>query len=253
MAMTLKTTGIAANAVMVVIVDPTDGDKVKWYSSSNTAGEQMTFSGSIGASTSWRSSTGVKSFTTTSSVVPAFTTKPTISLATNGKLSIYAALDFISFESNRGIIFGVNNDDSRWVARVADPPRLVLDGGGGAIISSLTAMPTGPASYGLMIDNQTFTNSKAWQADTSTADLVDTTSQASNQTFSWTLDYIGKANGANSGYLAADYFCVAAFNTNLSQAQFDSLHDDWKGVLFDAGTASVVPQIASFHRMLRDA
>jgi hypothetical protein len=254
MAITLKTSGLALNCTMVAIVD-TDANKVRWYSKDMTAGEDMTFAGTI-ASGSWRTSGTVGTFETTNSNAAAFTTKPAWSVNGAGQeISFYLAMDWVTDAYLSSNIMGVDVNNYRlWVDDSTDAAknRLRLSGGTSIAYETANLFTTAAASFGISYAYST--GAKVYQrlaADATPVTDVTGNAAITGEQFILTPSYIGRDN-AGDKYAAAKFYCVAAFNKVLSVAEFGTLHDDWKGVLFAAPSATIAPLAAYYARMRAD-
>ena len=58
------------------------------------------------------------------------------------------------------------------------------------------------------------------------------------------INYLG--GYAGDSYVAGKYHLVAVFSRELTLAEYQSLHDDWFGTLFDAGAAPPPPPVQRY-------
>lgn len=245
MAMTLKSTGsYAPNVQFVVAVDTTDSNKVKLFSPSNLNGTEVTFAGTV-STTTWNGHT-IGYFQTSSSVFLNFVApKPTVSFSSGHYTSFFVAQELVGQAYHQGDILGPA-DYSRLSIR-ASSDVVSLSIGGAGPISGSTTFPSGKASFGVQYQYASTAGSKVYQGLESSSTLTDVSSGTlSGVADSWSLDYIGAGNSSYATqYRAAKYSLVVVLDMAMAKTDFEVLHGDPIGTLFD------LPAAASFPPALR--
>lgn len=256
----LKSTGLAALATMVVMVD-SDGTTLREFVSSTVNGT-MTVSAALTTGTkSWKGTnrnywaqTANGSFEVTPEV--EFNTNfPTV-LWTSGAAVFAACAQMSSTGNDQGAV--VINASNGW----GFGPEPETDGGFGfmagavRMASSGDPIPLGTTSFsmgGNLTANATY---DIWYA--AEGGTTPTTFNVTNGTDAgWgigsgepgtpsTITEIGGFHG--QGNKPAQYHIVAMFNRELTASEFGTLHDDWFGTLFDVipGSATMTCTSGSY-------
>lgn len=232
--MTLKTTGLATSATMVLAVDIGSGLVKEWVSSTVDSGKTVPGTVTYGTA-SWKSTT--RDYFETyangpfgSDPILFPTNRPSFPMSTGASVFVASAglraagVDQRAFvvDETTGAAFGRSNS-------TGNKPCWFLNNG-----ARYTATTDSPAQ------DVAFSVGSSIDMDTSGAFFygLESGSLAADGTFSpsgWTnmalVTQIGgwQSNGNNPGR----WHCVATFSGLLTLSDFQSLHNDWFGTLFD--------------------
>ena len=236
MAYKLKTTGIAANCTMCIAVDPDTGTIKDFASSAVTAAMTVGAGITIGEQ-AWDGNTRKYFRLTTTDFVAFGASKPLFKFSSSGATRCSVVWIGEAAGTN-SVVFG--NDSSNYFAGVD------LGAGGSthpyAMIGSVgrnggLSLGAGQKKiFGFSFVHTTTSASFFYSAsDTATSGSVATKTVDNSATYY--LSYVGRIN-SNPNTLADKIHAVLMFNTNISQADFDALRDDWFGLLLEQEAAS---------------
>lgn len=243
MAYTLKGTGLATKLVFCIAVDD-DGTTVKEFVSSTVNSTKVVDTAvSVGSST-WKGTTrgwfqtkngqSPKDAQYDFEGVTFVTNLPTAAMTSGAGLSIFAACAGASAGTGDGAIAWMSSTD-RLRRSATNKLEWYLSSGvrGGASTTSLPTDGTTKFSFAASyLDNVT----TAFYYGLESGNLgADGGANPSNFGSSTTWQQIGGADGQGSA--PGKWHIICAFNEDLSETDFDSLHDDWFGTLFDAPPA----------------
>ena len=230
MAFTLKTTGIATGLVALVAVDE-DGTTVKEFVSSDVNSNMTLTNVSVGAG-SWKGTTrGYFSCTGSGSTFgPLFASghRPNVSGATG--FSVFLAFHSLTGDTQDRVIIGRGGAS---LLSIKDVETIVglRPGPSSTAISTSAKSSSGHKHKSGVIDAFWYgLESGSMSADGSVTD-------EGYGGGSYDIEGIGGASSQVG--TACSLYCVALFNTLLSEAEFQSLHgngtNDWTTTLFESG------------------
>lgn len=248
MAYQLKSTGIAANCIMCLAVDPDTGTIKDFASSAVTA--DMTVGANVTISTQtfdgitrhyWRPGSG----TTDADFVKFGTNKP--------------AFDFDASNTTRSVVW-IGQTDTAGISRFFGDSTgnyfAHLDLGAGG--STHPAIAVGSSSYNGAQANPsnakricgwvlTRGSTRVWYTAADTDASMTTGSAAlGSPTVNYTLDYVDRIDSSTTHQRQFTHL-LAIFNTALAEADFDSLRDDFFTTLLEsASSATSAPPIRAF-------
>lgn len=242
MAYQLKTTGIAANCTMLIAVDPDTGTIKDFASSAVTA--DMTVGANVTTGTQawdgitrhyWRLGSG----TAAADFIAFGTNKPLWAL--NAAVRTAASAVWIGelVTGSHGRMFG--NNSSSYLGQID------TGAGGSTHPAALIASNSynggqANAAPGKRIYGWSFTRSgsRNWYTAADTASSMTTGSgSVSAVEDSYSLSYIARRND-NTTHNQDKVHCIAIFDVHLTEAQWDSLRDDWFGTLLEVVSGGAV-------------
>lgn len=240
MAYTLKASGLATKLVFCLAVDD-DGTTVKEFVSSSVNGTKVVDAQVAVGSSTWKGVTrgwfqtkngqSPKDSQYDFEGVTFVTNLPTAGMTSGGGLSIFAACAGASAGTGDGAIAWMSSSD-RLRRSSTNKLEWYLSAGvrGGASTTSLPTDGTTKFSFAASyLDNVT----TAFYYGLESGNLgADGGANPSNFGSGTTWQQIGGADGQGSA--PGKWHIICAFNEDLSETDFDSLHDDWFGTLFDA-------------------
>jgi hypothetical protein len=238
MAYTLKSTGIATSLVMCVAVDE-DGTTVKEFVSSSVNTDMTVHADVVKSTSSWKGVTRgyfetLANGSTNFRGITFGTNKPAYDAGSGNPTSVFFA------------VAGMQDGGSGTAAGDA----MVARSTGSPIASRNSSdklnegMSTTAGSTSLPTDNSTkfsagvvhnFGGTNRFFYGLESGSLA-TDGTASDPSSGGNTRLVGGIGGiASFGNQPAKYHIVAMFQAELSTAEFQSLHDDWFGTLFDSG------------------
>lgn len=242
MAYQLKTTGIAANCKMLIAVDPDTGTIKDFASSAVTA--DMTVGANVTINEqAWDGVTRkywmLGSGTAAADFIAFGTNKPLWQLSAAGRTAASAVWIGELVTGSHGRMFG--NNSSEYLGQIDT-------GSGGsthpAAYIGANAYNGGQATAapGKRIYGWSFTRSVArnWYTAADTAGSMTTGSgPMAAVNLSYSLSYIARRND-NTTHNQDKVHCIAIFDVHLTEAQWDSLRDDWFGTLLEVVSGGAV-------------
>ena len=242
----LKTTGIAAHCITCIAVDP-DSLTVKDFASASVTADMTVGANVTIGSQAWGGATRhyyrIGSGTTDADFVKFGTNKPewAFSSVNNTRTCVFIG----EAAGNAARVFG--SDSSRYFISVdtgtggATYPTMYQISrltGGFAQISAGTK-----AIFGFSLIKTTSGASFAYaDADTGTASKV--TSLTATTDASYSINYVNRRND-NTAHQQDKTHAILIFDTALTQAEMDSLRDDWFGVLLESAGGGAVDATAT--------
>jgi hypothetical protein len=242
MAYTLKTSGLATALSFCVAVDE-DGTTVREFVSSTVNGTMTLTNVAVGSAT-WK---GVSRGHFSSAANGSFnyfgpkfvTNKPSIPDA----FGLFLAFNSRSAPSGtRTLIEGVEGSNTGALAEINAAGRLFATRGGGAIGN--TALPTGATKFSCGHNHAYNVANDFFYGLESGSGAADGTGADAGWGAGTTV-VSGIGGCAGQGNSPGQYFIVAGFNRRLTTAEYQSLHDDWFGVLFESAVANAPPVITT--------
>jgi len=235
----LKSTGIAANCTMLIALDPDTGT-VKDFASAGVT-EDMTVTGLTTGTATWDGNTR-SYFSLAAATNIAFGDEaPTVTLntTTNPELTIVAAVELDNPLNT--MVFGTNSSNyfsARNATSGVGHPFLAE---GASSWGGDTTISTGERrifGFGLKYDDGY--SGALWTAlHDDSAMTTGAMTGGTITSISMGLTHVGSRNGSGTGFSdAAKWFFVATFDAQLSEAQWDSLRDDWFNVLLEPDSGS---------------
>lgn len=242
MAYQLKTTGIAANCKMLIAVDPDTGTIKDFASSAVTS--DMTVGANVTINEqAWDGITRkywvLGSGTTSADFIAFGTNKPLWQLNSGGRTAASAVWIGELVTSSHGRMFG--SSSSNYLGQIDT-------GAGGSthpaafIASNSYNGGQANAAPGKRIYGWSFTRSgsRNWYTAADTASSMTTGSGSVGAVEdSYSLSYIARRND-NTTHNQDKVHCIAIFDVHLTEAQWDSLRDDWFGTLLEAASGGAV-------------
>lgn len=239
MAYTLKSTGIATNLTMCLMVDE-DGTTIKEFVNATVNSQKTVDSGVTISEESWKGTTR-KFFATAANGTFDFhgirfgATKPAWNPTDADGCAFWGACASMSAGISPGV-FLTGNIAAHHLRRKPSAPNSAqlysYDGNRGA---GSTALPvTGESfSFGCSYDSDDF----QWYYGLESGSLAADGSGTSNNGWmeSTTVAAIGGWSGQNN--LPASWHICCIFNRKLTLTEMQSLHNDWFGTLFESAAA----------------
>lgn len=233
MAYTLKTTGIATSAKCVVAIDE-DGSTITEFVSSTVDANKTATNVTTGTG-SWKSTT--RGYFT----LPGDSSNNIIKFASGHRPSVNDGTGFSCFVAFHSLT-NVGGDDwglierggtSFWLRIKANETLVGLDSG----LSSSTSIPTGGTKSSIGHVHKASTTTEYYYGLES-GSLAADGSRTDPGFGGGTYEVSAIGNDPSGWYIGASIYCVAIFEGDLALADFQSLHDDWFGTLFDTGGGS---------------
>lgn len=254
MALTLKSSGVATAASMVLAVED-DGSAVKECVSSAVNGDMVIAAGNgYGAGANqvtlrndktWKSVTR-RTFETKPDGFGFYgiafgTNKPAWDASSGHAISVFVAAASTGAPSgSAGTRFLIEGTQSVRVFDGGSGNKFQFDaaGGSGSAVGN-TTIPTA-TKIAMALSYQRSTSYAMYYALESDADLTDDgTGTPSGDGLSASIGSVG--GQAGQGSWPGEWFVVATFNRILTPTEMNSLHDDWFGTLFDTGGGGATP------------
>lgn len=243
MAYQLKTTGIAANCTMCIAVDP-DTNTVKDFASSAVTADMTVGANVTISSQSWDGNTRYYwrpgSGTADADFVKFGTTKPQFAY-TSGVSRTIVFIGEVADGSAR--VFGASSSDyfaarDTGVGGSTHPAFVSI----GIITGSLAGLSAGNKRiFGFSLVQGT--GATAYSAADTDASMTVVTGLGSGNAATWNLGYVNRRNDSTTHFRDKTH-AILIFNTALTEAQWDSLRDDWFGTLLEVsgggGSASAL-------------
>lgn len=245
MAYTLKTSGLATIATMVVMLDQ-DGTTLKEFVSSSV-NSSKTITGTLTTGTkTWKGLTNFPYWAITAN--GSFNSTPEIEFVTNqpvvawtSGISVFAACAQMSTGNDQGGI--VMDVPTGWgfAADADSSANFGFTAGNVKMSSTGSPLPLGTTSFSLGGNLTAGTSFDIWYA--AAGDTTPTSFNVLNGTDAgWGIGtggsppyHITEVCGfQGQGHRPAQYHIVAMFSRELTVSEFGTLHDDFKAVLFDA-------------------
>lgn len=233
MAYQLKTSGIAANCLMAIAVDP-DTNAIKDFASATVTAD-MTIGGSITVgSQAWDGITRKYFQLAASNYVGFGTNKPSFTFNASNTQRTVIWIGEVAGSGAR--VFG--NNSSEYFAAVntsiggATHPTAVIgtnpySGTGASLVAGNKRI------FGWSLVRGGATNSSfIYSAEDTASSGTVTPKTVGLLNVNYTIDYVGRRDD-NTTQQNDKIHAVLIFNTALSEAQFDALRDDWFGELFE--------------------
>ena len=250
MAYQLKTSGIAANCLMAIAVDP-DTNAIKDFASATVTAD-MTIGGSITVgSQAWDGITRKYFQLAASNYVGFGTNKPSFTFNASNTQRTVIWIGEVAGAGAR--VFG--NNSSEYFAAVntglggATHPTAVI--GANTISGTGASLVAGNKRiFGWSLVRGGATNSSfIYSAEDTASSGTVTPKTVTSPNVDYKLSYVGRRND-NTTQQNDKIHAVLIFNTALSQADFDSLRDDWFGELFEVAggggaTTTITATLAS--------
>lgn len=238
MAYQLKTSGIAANCLMAIAVDP-DTNAIKDFASATVTAD-MTIGGSITVgSQAWDGITRKYFQLAASNYVGFGTNKPSFTFNASNTQRTVIWIGEVAGSGAR--VFG--NNSSEYFAAVntgiggnTHPTAIVganpISGTGASLVAGNKRI----FGWSLVRGGATDSSFIYSAEDTASSGTV-TPKTITSPDVNYQLSYVGRRND-NTTQQNDKIHAVLIFNTALSQADFDSLRDDWFGTLFEVAGAA---------------
>ncbi len=251
MAYTLKSSGIALNLIVCVVVDE-DGTTI-----TDLTGKAITLGTGVSASVatgSWKS-VSRKYFSTTANGTFDFNgvtwnTAPLVDEDDSDGVSVWCAFHGASSANTVFAAIAGAPGDVRGYGKAAATAKGTYRSGG-TTAATTTDLPTdGTTKFSFGMAYRSGVSSEAFYGLES-GNLSSEDTEASDGGFGGdrNLYEIGGVDG--QGNHPASVYCFCVFNKMLSETEMDSLHDDWFGTLIDAGGSP--PAAPVFRRSLLGA
>lgn len=239
---TLKASGLALNCTMCIMVDPDTGTTLRDFASSSVTSTMTVDAGITFASGSWDGLTRSYAQLAASNYIAFGANKPAIkSTVASPELTVVAIMEVAGGAAR---VFGKSTTQyfaSQDLAATAFFPTIRTTA---ALASGAGALPTAGSKqiFGFSVVRNTST--VAYRALHNAASMTKDTGLATfpngGVDLDWALDYIGRRTDSSTQQNDKIY-AVLAFDKALSEAEWDTLRDDWQGVLLDvAGPASTL-------------
>lgn len=225
MARTLKSTGIATNLITLVFPD-TDHSIVEWKSYSISLNSATT------GTTTWKGTTlgywtpdadSWISYSAGPSFSPPFTV---VFLMIDGVLSTPGDRGLMDTVSQNRVVRDGN----------ASQVMALIDAGGAAGVTATTFTATKSYSLGFQCRSTSGTNNVYYGLESGSAATDATTDNGGTIGGAETLTRWGHIN--TRGIYVAKYVLCALFDKLLSEAEFQSIHDDPVGTFFESGASA---------------
>lgn len=246
MAYQLKTTGIAANCTMCIAVDP-DTNTIKDFASSTVTADITVDAGITIGSGTWDGNTRKYFQLATGNYVGFGTNKPTFSFNTTNTprtvvwIGENAGAGTLIFGNDSGNYFGAN-----WIVGGGDSfPTANI---GSSTQHGALVRPAAGEKWIFGFSLVRSTSTIAYTAKHDASAMTVQTLSAISSSVSYTLDFVGRRDDSTS-QIADKIHAVLIFDTDLTEAQWDTLRDDWFGTLLEA---VVVPATLSGTATLGD-
>jgi hypothetical protein len=229
-AYTLKSSGLATDLLMCVAIDE-DGTTVREFVSSDV-NTNMTLTSVTTGSSTWKSVSRGYFVCTADGGAQYFGPK----FASGHRPAINAAGItgvFIAFASHS---VGNNTEAmSEWASGIivarSSGGKFQMSTGGGAVGN--TTLPTGGTKFSVGANHTAFVlNAFFYGAESGS--LAADGSSVDPGFGTGSLDVAGIGGGAGQGNSPGSYHIFCYFDRALTEAEYQTLHDDWFGVLFDA-------------------
>lgn len=241
MAYKLKSTGIAANCTMCIAVDP-DTNTIKDFASAGVTADMTVGTHTITSQT-WDGNSRKGWVMDTDQYLAFGATKPALALdTTNNQLTMVALVEHLVTTNVR--VFGEDSSNlfQSTAGATDNHPKINWTPG------SRTGAFTNPALNEKRIFGFSCNHNSTIVAYTA---LHDDAAMTKNTTLTdlgtgieaWDLDYIGRQTDSTS-QAAVRFFGVFLFNVALTEAQWDSLRDDWFNTLLEVDGGGGSPPTA---------
>lgn len=258
----LKTTGIAANCTMLIAVDPDDGVIKDFASASVTS--TMTVGANVDASNSdtWDGNTRryftLGSGTTSADYIAFGANQPLYAVNTGLGISAVWIGQYPNPNSGHPRFFGENS--SQYVAgrnlAAGGSTHPAMTSGYGHNYGAISGLNAAPASGAKVLWGYSLTygtNVVFYTALHDAASMTKTTNTAGSwSAASVSLGYVGRRDDSTEKSNEKIH-ALALFNVALTEAEWDSLRDDWFTVLLEpaSGGGSAVGAASHYYRQLQ--
>jgi hypothetical protein len=248
MAYTLKASGIATNLTFCFAID-SDGTTPKEFVSSDVDTNKTYDTGVLAsvAAATWKSVSRGYLVTTSNGAFDfngvRFASGHRPSMDTSGSSSCFFACNGASAGSTVKTFFGDDSTNS-YVARNSTDKGVLVVGARTAGNAGTTSLPTdGTTKFSFGVSNDNASAGKVYYYGLESGSLAADGGTTGDNGFGSNVNIHAIGGAAGQGNQPFKPFICARFNRVLTLTEFQSLHDDWFGTLFDSG--ALAPRIVT--------
>lgn len=241
MALTLKTSGIATQLLLCFAVD-TD-DTIKEFVNGWTDGSGFTMAGvTVGTAASWNGHS-IKPMVVASSANNGFalTTPVSFNWYAAGGSSAYVAASNYAHTDNGAHFFSDSLTDDDHAFMVDSLDRVQVFALSTRAYSTTTVSTSGAMqSFGWFYEDDGTNNAGVYYGLASGSGSIEGTSTWGNVSYDRLCGFVCRASASHNRNAAGSYLLLAMFTGKLTESDFDALHADPIGTLFQASAPSAV-------------